>query len=657
MTPFVPRPSMFLRALFGLSLVIQLAGCACSTNVGSDEADGGLDARRPAAGAYDECGNGLDDDGDGEIDEDCSCGTGEVQPCWDGIRAQRGVGECGDGEQRCSATGSNEFGRWLECTSTRGPGTERCDGSGDEDCDGAIDEGCTPCDEGSTRDCGVEFVIAPCTAGTQTCRGGAWSTCEGAIGPSAEVCGNGTDDDCDGEIDDATFCGCSPVPEICGNGTDDDCDGATDELPCGGGGDAGVPDAGSCTRHVCAASECGVIDDACGGTIDCGACPVTCGPTLERVASLPGALVDAFTMSGGTLYALFDTSSGTTIRAIDPHDWSARVVQDAGTYVPHQSFAVDGERLCFATATGGVRCGPLAGPYDALPLPSGMTSAMSAVAIGGEDVYWMADADAGPPTRLALLRTTAGTTTELWRSDAFGDGATVLSANRQIFADPSGVTVVLADIHFLHYPNSAGGESGATGAFSSDGTHEHVTRFTRDGARSGRWDSGPVPMIPEPERARTHWDLVLATLGGARDGTSLFWAESAEAWGITSEVSMSLAASPPNPLRLRTRSLEGAEAAATLIDDAAATRRSVFFVHPTRGHVYVMTYVYAGTDVTESRLERVARSGGALETVASIPTATTPLRALSAVTQIGDCLVVGIRRGNFDSEIHTIRVD
>ena len=69
-----------------------------------------------------------------------------------------------------------------------------------------------------------------------------------------------------------------------------------------------------------------------------------------------------------------------------------------------------------------------------------------------------------------------------------------------------------------------------------------------------------------------------------------------------------------------------------------------------------MSYVYTGTDVVESRLERAPRAGGPLETVASLPTST-PLRALSAVSQIGECLIVGIRRGNFDSEIHTIRIE
>ena len=225
------------RRIGTLALGLYLVGCTATSIAGTDDA-GFRDADRPSVGSYDECGNGLDDDGDGAIDEDCPCGTGGVQPCWDGARAERGVGACGDGMQQCSATGSNEFGRWLACTMSRGPGMESCEGSADEDCDGAVDEGCT-CTEGASRPCTGPSEGA-CSAGTQTCRGGAWTSCEGAVGPVAEVCSNDVDDDCDGIRDDPSFCSCSPVAEVCGNGVDDDCDGETDESPCA----SPTPDAG-----------------------------------------------------------------------------------------------------------------------------------------------------------------------------------------------------------------------------------------------------------------------------------------------------------------------------------------------------------------------------------------------------------------------------
>jgi alpha-tubulin suppressor-like RCC1 family protein len=232
-----------------------MGGCACESVVSVTPRDaGGPDAYRPPVGRYDECGNGLDDDGDGAIDEDCPCGTGESQPCWDGARAERGVGACADGVQQCSATGSNEFGRWLSCTMSRGPGSESCEGTVDEDCDGAIDEGCA-CTEGASRACDGPSEGA-CRAGTQTCRSGTWTRCEGAVGPVAELCGNGLDDDCDGLSDDPALCTCSPAPEVCGNGLDDDCDGLSDESPCA----APTPDAGT--------SDAGTLDT---GTPDAGA--------------------------------------------------------------------------------------------------------------------------------------------------------------------------------------------------------------------------------------------------------------------------------------------------------------------------------------------------------------------------------------------------
>jgi hypothetical protein len=267
----LPDPRLVSVLALGASL---MSGCACESVVSVTPRDaGGPDAYRPPVGRYDECGNGLDDDGDGAIDEDCPCGTDEVQPCWDGARAERGVGACGDGMQQCSATGSNEFGRWLACTMSRGPGMESCEGSADEDCDGAVDEGCT-CTEGASRPCTGPSEGA-CSAGTQTCRGGAWTSCEGAVGPVAEVCSNGVDDDCDGVSDDPSFCSCSPSPEVCGNGADDDCDGTSDESPCAmptpdaGMPDAGMGDAGICTGNVVQIARNGDCVLQRDGTVSC----------------------------------------------------------------------------------------------------------------------------------------------------------------------------------------------------------------------------------------------------------------------------------------------------------------------------------------------------------------------------------------------------
>ena len=240
-------PDWFLAAA---PACLALLFTACSHNVGVDAPDAGTDARI-RTGPYDECGNGMDDDADGRIDEGCFCGGGETQPCFRGTYPNRGVGACADGVQRCDAMGSTEFGHWGACEMDTLPSDEACDGV-DNDCDGATDEGC-PCTEGQTQGCGSEFAIAPCRAGTQSCRAdGTWSACEGAVGPSAETCGDGIDNDCDGLEDEG--CACVPEPEVCDDGVDNDCDGAVDEpscrsLPDGGvdaGGDGGTDGGSGC---------------------------------------------------------------------------------------------------------------------------------------------------------------------------------------------------------------------------------------------------------------------------------------------------------------------------------------------------------------------------------------------------------------------------
>ena len=231
------------HCLIPISILLASTACSMTSNVGESDA-GRFDGTTPPipSGPYDECGNGMDDDVDGRIDEGCPCGAGETQACFSGRYPNRRVGTCADGVQRCDVDDSVEFGAWGVCSGDVTPTEQGCDGS-DDDCDGAVDEGCA-CEAGATRSCAGEFPMAGiCRAGDQTCgEHGVWSACLDAVGPSAENCENDLDDDCDGFVNEG--CDCVPVVEVCDDGVDNDCDGVTDEPSCRTPMDGGVLDGG-----------------------------------------------------------------------------------------------------------------------------------------------------------------------------------------------------------------------------------------------------------------------------------------------------------------------------------------------------------------------------------------------------------------------------
>ena len=215
------------------------------------------------------CGNGVDDDCDGQTDEDDVelgevCDTGALGPCSAGVR------ECLQGAVVCVA----QFAQTEES----------CDGT-DEDCDGSADEGFD--------------VGAACRAGAGACEregalicaeGGKVAVCDAAPAESgsAERCGDDVDNDCDGGTDEGfddlgagctvgigacavsgamvcdalglLICGAASVApggEVCGDGVDGDCDGEVDEGCDAGGAEGAAGGCGGCAVRQTSAGSWG----------------------------------------------------------------------------------------------------------------------------------------------------------------------------------------------------------------------------------------------------------------------------------------------------------------------------------------------------------------------------------------------------------------
>ncbi len=155
------------------------------------------------------CDDGLDNDCNGIIDDGCpECYQG--QACYPGPPETAGIGACLWGTRSCDG----EF--WDACAGFVLPTPELCgtDGSGngiDEDCDGMVDEGCI-CPEGATQYCGDG--AGECTYGLRTCSANVWGPCEGGTGPFTEVC-DGLDNNCDGLVDEGLLNACGTCGDSC----------------------------------------------------------------------------------------------------------------------------------------------------------------------------------------------------------------------------------------------------------------------------------------------------------------------------------------------------------------------------------------------------------------------------------------------------------
>ena len=224
------------------------------------------------------CGNKLDDNCNGEVDEGCDCDPADTTPV-----------ECGNNTGICKSTKSCKTnGKYGSCTVVIGPKAKRCDAVDhlDYDCNGLADEteydlskdvmNCGSCGNvalfPNAKALCVNGVpqMGSCSLGFYDLDHNATNGCEyGPILPTnggIEQC-DGIDNDANGKIDDGTaVCACTligstrpcgppdigecrsgvqsckapgqwdicdlkkailPSPEIC-NGKDDDCDGVAD---------------------------------------------------------------------------------------------------------------------------------------------------------------------------------------------------------------------------------------------------------------------------------------------------------------------------------------------------------------------------------------------------------------------------------------------
>src|SRR5215831_16475012 len=100
----------------GLLLLLPLLAACGDPRQGPTDRDAGstvsdTDSSVPSQGT-EEC-NGLDDNGDGRVDETCACEIGQTQACYPASFEVASQERCANGSQTCTSDG--EFGKWGDC--------------------------------------------------------------------------------------------------------------------------------------------------------------------------------------------------------------------------------------------------------------------------------------------------------------------------------------------------------------------------------------------------------------------------------------------------------------------------------------------------------------------------------------------------------------
>ena len=159
-----------------------------------------------AEGLEEVCGDGSDNDCDGNVDETCACEGDSA--CYPGSDETRGVGACVEGTRDCDSSG--EF--WGACVDFVLPQPEVCDGV-DNDCDGLVDvtpDGCSLCTR-NFEDC--DFVDNDCDGLVDEFLRNSCGEClEDVV--DEDLC-DGLDNDCDGLIDEGLLNACGECGDSC----------------------------------------------------------------------------------------------------------------------------------------------------------------------------------------------------------------------------------------------------------------------------------------------------------------------------------------------------------------------------------------------------------------------------------------------------------